>query len=132
VLAILDPSTGTLTYCNGGHNPPLLVRATGPVERLAAGGTILGMLPELPYRESRTRLDPGDLLALFSDGIIEAQNAAGEEFGEERLTTTLLATRERGATVTIDAALGQVTDWSSGHAPEDDITMVVLARSSIL
>jgi len=129
VLAVLDPSTGTLTYCNGGHNPPLLLRANGTVERLAAGGTILGMLPELSYRESRTRLDPGDLLALFSDGIVEAQNDSGEEFGDERLATTLLAARDRGATAVIDATLGAVAGWSSGHPPEDDITLVVLARA---
>lgn len=132
VLAVLDPATGELTYCNGGHNPPLLVRADGSIERLAPGGTILGMLPDLPYRESRTRLDPGDLLAFFSDGIVEAQNEAGEEYGDDRLARTLAACRERGAACAIETARQDVAQWSAGHPPDDDITIVVVARRSIL
>lgn len=132
VLAVLDPATGAVRYCNGGHNPPLLLRMDGTVERLEPGGTILGMLPELPYRESRTRLEPGDLLAFFSDGIVEAQNEAGEEYGEQQLARTLAACRERGAAAAIETARADVARWSAGHPPEDDITLVVVARRAIL
>ena len=128
VIAVLEPSTGRLTYCSAGHNPPILMRASGAVERLFPGGAVLGAQTGLPYQQDRTRLEPGDLLALFSDGIVEAVNETGEEFGDDHLIATLRAVRERGAAAAVDAALEAVANWSAGHAPEDDITMVAVAR----
>ena len=83
-LGLLDPATGEMTYCNAGHNPPILVRKNGTTEQLAGGGMILGIFGAAEYENQTVTLQEGDLLALFSDGITEAcQPALEEEFGEE-------------------------------------------------
>ena len=76
---------GKLTYANAGHNPPLLVRATGDRDLLAPGGTVLGVFAESTYEQGELPHRPGDRLVLYTDGITEGRNPAGEEFGEEGL-----------------------------------------------
>jgi sigma-B regulation protein RsbU (phosphoserine phosphatase) len=73
---------GRLTYCNAGHNPPLLIGRDG-IRRLEAGGLILGVFPQAIYDQETLTLEPGDLRVMFSDGVTEAVNAASEQFGEE-------------------------------------------------
>src|SRR5258707_973421 len=80
-MTVLDPATGELVFTNAGHNPPLLVRATGGFESLAGGGMILGILPMAQYVEVHTRMEHGDTLVLFSDGVTEAVNPSDEDFG---------------------------------------------------
>ena len=75
---------GTLTCCNGGHNPPFLVSGT-TVRRLETGGLICGLFEKATYEEETVQLQPGDVLVMFSDGMSEALNAAGEEFGDHRI-----------------------------------------------
>mgnify|MGYP003694157193 CR=1 FL=1 len=77
-FGLLDPATGELTYCNAGHNPPFLIRADDSVERLTSCGTILGIFPDMSYEVKHARLDPGDVLTLFSDGVTEENNPSGE------------------------------------------------------
>ena len=85
---MLDPATGEVTYCNAGHNPPLLVRRDGKME-LPSGGLILGILPLATYTEGGAA-DPGDTVVLFSDGVTEAAPPSGDgDFGEERLAQTV-------------------------------------------
>lgn len=83
--AVVDTVTQQLTYVNAGHNAPLLLRADGRVERLTKGGVILGVLPDQQFTQATVTLQPGDQVLLYTDGISEAMNADGEDFGEERL-----------------------------------------------
>jgi sigma-B regulation protein RsbU (phosphoserine phosphatase) len=75
---VLDPATGELGYCNAGHNPPVIVRANGAVEYLEGGGPVLGILSIANYSAYRVKLEPGDTLAIYSDGVTEATNAKDE------------------------------------------------------
>jgi serine phosphatase RsbU (regulator of sigma subunit) len=122
----LDLKTGALDYCNAGHLPPLVVRSTGGQQRLAVGGPVMGILPGAAYEQGRVRLEAGDALLLFSDGVTELQNGRGDLFGYERLS----AVAEPG----IPAAqlceriqrAGQL--FARGRAPSDDTALVVLRR----
>jgi serine phosphatase RsbU (regulator of sigma subunit) len=127
-LCVIDAATGEASYCNAGHNPALLVRASGEVLPLAAMGTVLGILPDLGYQEQRFRLEPGDLIAIYSDGVTEATNGEDEEFGAERLAELLIARRDETADDIVHAVNDALSDWTGGGPPEDDITLVVARR----
>lgn len=129
-FGVVDPATGRLDYCNAGHNPPLLVRADGTVETLETSGTVLGMLPELGYTQQSAQLGPGDMLAVFSDGVTEASGRSAEEFGESRLAEVLLAHREEPAAAAVEAVLARLDDWTGPAPAEDDVTLVVLRRTA--
>jgi len=128
-MFVLDPVTGEATYCNAGHNPALIVRASGEVEALEAVGTVLGILPDLGYVEQRETLGPGDLLAIYSDGVTEATNPDEEEFGQARLTDLLLARREDSSIEIVDAVNQAMSEWCLSDVAEDDITLVVVRRT---
>jgi sigma-B regulation protein RsbU (phosphoserine phosphatase) len=114
-----------LTYCNAGHNPPLLIRRSGAIERLGAMGTVLGIMPELGYEQQAVALEPGDLFAVYSDGITEAADPAGVEYGDERLARVLAADPSRSASQVVEAVMQDVDAWTAGAPPEDDVTLVV-------
>jgi serine phosphatase RsbU (regulator of sigma subunit) len=128
-LCVLDPAKGELRYCNAGHNPPLLVREGGKVERLQSCGTVLGILPEIGYVERTCTMAVGDVLGIYSDGITEAPDANGQEFGEARLLELLVQGRDAEASVTLDAINDAVTAWTAGAAPADDMTLLIVRRS---
>jgi serine phosphatase RsbU (regulator of sigma subunit) len=128
-LCVIDPRSGDMCFCNAGHNPALIVRNSGAVERLTALGTVLGVLPELGYEEQRGRLEPGDILALYSDGITEATDAEGEEFGEDRLARLLVERRGESAEAVVGAIAGAVSDWCPSEVADDDITLLVVRRT---
>jgi sigma-B regulation protein RsbU (phosphoserine phosphatase) len=113
-------------YANAGHNPPLLVRRAGRTMRLTEGGTVLGLFPESHYSQGEIRLAPGDRLILFTDGVTEAANQAGELFGEERLLRLLVEHRARNASELRELILNAVAEFSDG-AYQDDVTLVALA-----
>jgi len=121
--ALLDGRT--LTYCNAGHNAPILIRSGGSVERLHQGGLVLGLAAEAEYDEGRVELEPGDRLLLFTDGLTEANSASGEEFGEERLIEIAVQNRHLGAKALEEKVLGAAAAFSSKF--EDDVTLVVVA-----
>ncbi|MBM3748491.1 MAG: FHA domain-containing protein [Acidobacteria bacterium] len=127
--ALLDPPSGELVYSNAGHNPPLLARASGEIIPLQEGGPVLGIMPALSFQEHRVSFEPGDALLLYSDGVTEAANAEGEEFGEERLAELLAASRESGAERIVDAVHDAVEQWLAGQPPADDITVVAARRT---
>lgn len=129
-FGLLDPASGELVYCNAGHNPPLLARTDGSLEHLRSCGTILGIFPDLGYEARTCRLEPGDTLTVFSDGVTEETNPAGEEFGEGRLEGLVKAAIGHGATEAVYGILRAVTDWASGAPAADDITVVVVRRSA--
>lgn len=128
-IGILDPKTNELTYVNAGHNPPLLARLDGTVEKLEGTGVILGILPVASYQESKCRLEPGEVVVLFSDGVTEATRpGVDEEFGEERLAKALTELRGAPAQSIIEAINQQVYQFTEGAPPADDITLVVAKR----
>jgi phosphoserine phosphatase RsbU/P len=127
-FGLLDPVSGELTYCNAGHNPPFLVRADGAIERLTSCGTILGIFPEMGYEVKQTRLERGDVLTLFSDGVTEENNPGGEEFGEERLSRLLIEKGPSGAAGLVEGIRQAVLAWAAGAAAADDVTVVVARR----
>jgi sigma-B regulation protein RsbU (phosphoserine phosphatase) len=127
-VAALVVDSGALRYANAGHNPPLLVRAGGAVEELAATGVPIALLPGAAYEAREARLAPGDLLILYTDGIVEANNPEGEEYGNERLSE--LCRRHRQATCTdIAAALeADLEAFVRGVPFADDRTLVMARR----
>jgi serine phosphatase RsbU (regulator of sigma subunit) len=126
----LDPLTGDLYFANAGHNPPILCRATGQLERLDATGLPIGILADSTYTEGCTRLWPGDALVVYSDGITESVNLADEEFGEERLIAVVqknLTSSSSKIRDRIDEALSRFVGTA---APVDDMTLLILKRVS--
>lgn len=127
----LDVSTGRLRYCNGGHNPALVLRAGGEVEWLAEGGTILGMIPDLPYGCGEAVLNPGDRLVLYSDGVTEAMNGGGDQFDEAGLAELVRARCRSGnldPAELIQEILVGVRTHEGGLPAGDDKTLLVTAR----
>ncbi len=125
-FALCDSANRVMTYSNAGHYPPLLLGVGGTV-RLTASGLPIGVLPHSEYQETRCHLHPGDLLALYTDGILEAPGARDEEFGEARLLEVLDRHRERPLDEVLGAVLHAVDRWRDGVVPHDDVTLV-LAR----
>jgi sigma-B regulation protein RsbU (phosphoserine phosphatase) len=127
-VAIADHS-GELVYVNAGHNPPLLVHSCGEVEALTAGGVVLGVEPTERYQKGRVKLELGDTLVLFSDGVTEASDATGQPFGEARLASLVARLGELPAHRIVDAIHEEVAAFSNGASPADDITVVVAKRT---
>jgi sigma-B regulation protein RsbU (phosphoserine phosphatase) len=127
-MTVADPATGELVYTNAGHNPPILVRKSGGFEMLKGGGMILGILPMAVYTESQAKMEPGDILLLFSDGVTEAPDPNGDDFGEERLAKLVEANRDRPVTEIIDLIDAAITEFTQGAPAADDITVVVARR----
>jgi serine phosphatase RsbU (regulator of sigma subunit) len=126
--AAYDPATGALEYVSCGHPAARIRRADGRIEALAAGGLPVGMFEELRVVSREARLDLGDVLLIFSDGVTEAADAAACEFGEARLCEAL-ALEEGGAVATVGAVVAAARAFA-GLAPQsDDITCVALARA---
>jgi len=128
----LDPVSGTLTYCNAGHNPPYLLSPAdgGEVRKLARTGIPLGIPENATWSQGAVRLAPGDVVVLYTDGITEAQDGRDMFFGEERLLEALRASLGRSARDIQDALLAEVRRFV-GDAPQyDDITLVVALRDS--
>ena len=127
-LAEYDPLRRTVCYINAGHNNPVLRRASGPVERLDVGGLPFGIMPEAKYESATVMLAPGDWLVVFTDGLVEAENARQEEYGEPRM----LATIEAGKTSTPAEMLKRLmaeVDLFVGNTPQHDDVTCMLIRS---
>jgi sigma-B regulation protein RsbU (phosphoserine phosphatase) len=123
-LADLETSSGKLTYVNAGHNPPMLRRANGSIERLEAGGLPLGIQGDAPYEQEVKTLAAGDTLVVFTDGVVEAINPGGEEFGEGRLLSCVLPVS--GSAAQLLQTIMQSVDYFVGTAPQqDDITCLI-------
>jgi len=127
-MAALDTASGKLGYVNAGHNPPLLIRANGSVERLTDGGMVLGFFESIGYADAAVEMRPGDTLLVFSDGVTETWNPEGDEFGEDGLTD--LAVRGRGldAASLQDEILRGLERFAAGAKATDDRTLIVLKR----
>jgi sigma-B regulation protein RsbU (phosphoserine phosphatase) len=126
-FGIYDYSDGLLTYTNAGHLPPILVRG-GQASRLETNGMVVGAFPSSEYGESRLQLQPGDLLACFTDGVTEAENEYGEMFGEDRVIELLLKNAGRRASEIVESISEAVAQHSAGPDAQDDITMLIARR----
>lgn len=126
VLAELDPVTRALCYINAGHNVPLLRRASGRLERLEAGGLPLGIDSGASYELGSLMLSSGDLLVIFTDGLVEAVEAQGDEFGERRLRELVEASPATSAVETLRRLMAAVDDFVGATRQHDDITCLVL------
>ncbi len=128
--AELDPKAGTLAFVNAGHNPPIIVHESGTVEQLSSGGLPLGIIPDTEYREGRTQLHPGDVLVIYSDGVSEAINPTGEEFGPDRLCQVVTANIDATAAGIRDRIESALTKFVKGTPANDDITLVIVKRQA--
>jgi serine phosphatase RsbU (regulator of sigma subunit) len=122
----LDARRGELVYANAGHNPPLLARRDGRVEALRSSGTVLGVFPDADYSGATVPLQAGDRLLLYTDGITEARNTDGDEFGEERLSDALARNRHLGGAELHAAVAAEVGRFASAGF-EDDATLLAVA-----
>ncbi|MEP6706474.1 MAG: GAF domain-containing SpoIIE family protein phosphatase [Pyrinomonadaceae bacterium] len=123
---LLDASNRTLAYTNAGHNPPLLMDAEGNAKFIDRGGVPLGMFRDTRYYEYYLTIEPGQLLLLYTDGVTEANNPEGEEYGSDRLVRAMKDGRHLSARALIDFIQHDVIEWTAGLGATDDITFFVI------
>ena len=128
VYGVLEPRTGTFTYLNCGHNPPILLRASGGWKRLQTSRRAIGMLANVTVPASMTMLAPGDILLMYTDGVVDAADAEYREFGECRVVSTLVASAAQPAAVILDALVQATRAHSGREHYDDDFTLVVVKR----
>ena len=132
LYAVYDPASDVLTYANGGHNTPLIVHADGSSTLLPlTGGIALGVASDLPYRQSTVTLVPGDTAVLYTDGVTEAMNGAGEEFGVERLQDIFAAAPPKDSQEAAMAVFEAVRVFAGDTPQSDDITCLTFRRNEI-
>ncbi len=123
-FAIMSPD-GRLTYCNAGQNPPLLFSASG-VRKLETGGTIVGLFEHATYEQEEIQLTAGDLLAVFSDGVSEALNPAGDEYGEARTQSAIASNWLEPVDTVLQSLLESVRAYAHGAPQNDDVTALIV------
>ena len=125
---IMNVTTGEVTYCDAGHNPPYIIKGTGEVKALEMSqDPMVGAISGVDYHDCQLQLDKGDALVMFTDGVTEAMNAANEEFGEARLEATLSKTFSKCQDV-VEAIKTDVAGFVDGAEQSDDITVLALKR----
>jgi sigma-B regulation protein RsbU (phosphoserine phosphatase) len=127
LLGVYDEPSGSFTYTNAGHLPPVLVR-DGAGTRLDVNGTVVGAFPFSNYGESRVDLRSGDLLVCFTDGVTEPENEYGEMFGEDRLVDVVVRNAHRSEQEIIDIVIQSVRQWTASEELQDDMTMLLARR----
>jgi sigma-B regulation protein RsbU (phosphoserine phosphatase) len=127
-LAVLEPASGRLEYVNAGHNPPLIINVDGTIDRIDATGMPLGMMADALYRAGTVHIAPGAVLAMFSDGIPEAENPEGEFYRTERLRDLLLGERHHAPQAIIDCVRSDLHAFIRDTPPSDDVTILLLRR----
>lgn len=128
---LLDPASGELEFVNAGHNPPLVIRRSGAVDRLDAGGLLLGVFPHSAYQTGRSRLETGDTLVLYSDGVTEAAaTGSDEEFGEPGLAGAVQAAAGLPAATIAQRVREAVERHAGGISSADDFTLVVVRKTA--
>ncbi len=127
--AKLDPSSRTLRYTTAGHPPPLILRASDEAIWLASGGPIVGMLPDAAFEMNSVRLARGDVVVLYTDGVIEAQSPSGEFFSADRLVSAVRANRGMTAQELVSALYRSAVTFTSSRELQDDFTLMVLKVS---
>lgn len=128
VYGLLDARQGSFSYTTCGHNPPLLVRACGAIELLAVRGPALGVFPDGRYETCEVRLDPGDVLLLYTDGVVELHNEHGDFYGEARLSKVLSTHCQRPAQEILQAIIQDTRQFSESDLYHDDFTLLLVQR----
>jgi len=129
LFAELDPATGDVAYINAGHNVPILRKTSGAVERLEAGGIPVGILPESPYQVGTTRLERGEWLVIFTDGIVEAVNGKDEEYGEPELIRLVDGGSGAAPAELLRRLLAELDKYVGNTPQHDDMTCLLLKRT---
>jgi hypothetical protein len=136
ICCYYEPRTSTLRYVNAGHLPPMLVHreqnGTFSIERLEDGGRVLGLLPGAFYLQGEIAVAPGDLLVMFSDGITEAENTAGEDFGETRLLAAICNNWDTATVDLCDVVLSDLRSFLGGVDAQDDQTLMIIRPRPLL
>jgi phosphoserine phosphatase RsbU/P len=122
---VFDEATRALQYVNAGHNPPMVLRRDRSVLRLESGGPPVGMFPNWTYKEGAVRLDPGDLVLAFTDGVTEAVNPAGDEWGEEGLLRAVAEHDAQSADEMVEGIFRSMDEFSLGQQTDDATVMVL-------
>ena len=125
-FGVVDASGRVLDYVNAGHFHPFVLRRDGQVHDLDEGGAVLGLVEKAEYTQGRVRLQPGDQIVFYTDGVIERANADGEFYGIERLKDAARRSRGDAARIALYSLLGDLQDWSGGLPAEDDTTLIVV------
>jgi sigma-B regulation protein RsbU (phosphoserine phosphatase) len=126
VYGVLDIKNKVFTFSNAGHNPPILRREEGTIEYLTEGGVALGILQNHDYKEMVLGLNPGDFILFYTDGVTEAKNEFGEEFGTKRLEKILLENYALKARQIQDKIYQEIKEFTQDKAGQDDFTMIVI------
>jgi sigma-B regulation protein RsbU (phosphoserine phosphatase) len=124
--ARIEPASRRIVYSNAGHNPPLLIGADGSVAELTRGGMVLGIFPDIAFEQVVLPISDGDRIVFYTDGFTEARNAAGDEYGEERLTRAAVELRSLTPEGVKEALIADVHAFTGGHF-DDDATLIVVA-----
>ena len=126
-FCIIDDETGSIEFVNAGHNPPMLIRNSGNIELLQEGGLILGFLgSDFNYESKNIRLQPGETILMFTDGVNEARNTSQEEFSDDRLEQSLIKHHNLPAKALMNNVISDVKEFVGPASQYDDITMVVM------
>jgi sigma-B regulation protein RsbU (phosphoserine phosphatase) len=124
-MGIWDPAKQVLYYVNAGHNPPLLIDKENKVTTLDATGIVMGILPSQPYEEKYVRIYEGSTLVIYTDGLEEAFNHEGEQFGQQRIIDTIIKNKDASCRSIIKSLNDEVLMFSEGVPIHDDVTMIV-------
>lgn len=127
-IGMLDAETGRIQYVNAGHNPPFLISADGDIEEVAATATPVGMLEIAPIEAGEMTIQPGGMLAVFTDGIPEAQNAAGDFYEEDRLKATILEHAADPAAKIVESVTADLAAFVGDASASDDVTILLIKR----
>ncbi|MFH1278235.1 MAG: SpoIIE family protein phosphatase [Candidatus Eisenbacteria bacterium] len=130
-LGVVNAESGEVRFANAGHESPLLLRNGGGVEAVEGGGLMLGAFAEAPYDEIRFRLETGDLMLLYTDGVTEAMDRSGAFYGEDRLRGTLAGSAGSAASEVLRDLVEDVRRFTAGAEPSDDITLVAIRRVGV-
>jgi serine phosphatase RsbU (regulator of sigma subunit) len=127
---VLDPVSGDLTYCNAGHPPPVLINSRDPMAQRTLGGTgmALGAMEGADWKQERVRLTPGDLLLLYTDGLVDARNRDNEFFGRVRVLELLRQHAGQPASEVQEALIDAMNAFTGAEPAFDDVTLVVVRR----
>jgi sigma-B regulation protein RsbU (phosphoserine phosphatase) len=129
-MAVLDPTEGSLTYVNAGHNFPFILRTQqSSIQPLFSTGLPLGMFDGVEFQQETVKLDPSEYLVLYTDGVTEAMNKSFEEYGEKRLRQMMIGNSDKSASVFMGGIVSDVDKFVAGEPQSDDLTMLVLKRT---
>ncbi len=126
VYGLFTPENGSFVYCNCGHNPPLLVNREAETKRLSCGGPALGVFHDAQFEMEAVQINPGDVLMLYTDGVVEVMDDQGHEFGEERLELILRNSKDLSAEEIVRAVVDQTRTFACQESYPDDFTIVVI------